>query len=528
MMEQVKIKGGLTCRKDSRWWYGQYNADGKRYVKNLRVEIRGTPPAVNEEHGSVQYEKSRSEAEVALKNLLLEINRGKDAEDLAQAVHEARTGGRRVKVYDLANLGDLWEQMPRSKPVSDSHHRISLAWINGFVSYCNEQLPTIKKLDHLAPEHARQFMDWQEERGISPRTWNAILGTLRAACRRGMCSAFDDLRQQASETVHRVPYSPDELQSIFNEARQDELLYPLIVMAACTAMRRGDCCTLKWSSVDLAEGFISVKTSKTGRSVDIPIADILRKAIAGEEGNGSEYVFPVLAQQYTSNPRMLTDRLRKVLARIGYHDGKSRSSSELSKYDPGQLAARAEDYFASIPTEQKREKARAMFKAYTGGKPLCRSVEAIGISKATGSAYLNEIEAATGIAFIRGKRREKVNAPPRKGDVHVTRTKGVRQASVRDFHSFRTTWITLALCSGIPFELVQKVTGHATAEIVMEHYFKPQRAQLKEALGKSMPSLLAAGNYNPADTAIELLRQMNGKNWKNLRDEVLDVLGGGK
>lgn len=525
MMEQVKIKGGLTCRKHSQWWYGQYKIDGKRYVKNLRVEIRGTPPDANEEHGSIQYEKSRSTAEASLNNLLIEINRGKDAEDLAQAVHEARTGGRRVKVYDLANLGDLWEQMPRSKPVSDSHHKISLAWINGFVSYCNAQLPTIKKLDHLAPEHARQFMDWQEERGISPRTWNAILGTLRAACRRGKCSAFDDLRQKASETVHRVPYSPDELEAIFNEARGDELLYPLVVMAACTAMRRGDCCNLKWSAVDLSEGFLSVKTSKTGRSVDIPIADILRKVISGEVGNGSEYVFPSLAQQYTNNPRMLTDRLRKVLARIGYHDGKPRHLGKLAEYDPEQLASRAEDYFSAIPTEQKQEKARAMFKAYTKGNPLCRSAESVGISRATGSSYLNEIEAATGIAFIRGKRREKVNIPPRKGDVHVNRAKGIRRASVRDFHSFRTTWITLALCSGIPFELVQKVTGHATAEIVMEHYFKPQRAQLKEALGKSMPSLLTASNYNPVDTTIELLRQMNGKNWKKLRDEALETLG---
>jgi len=195
--------------------------------------------------------------------------------------------------------------------------------------------------------------------------------------------------------AHHVPYSPDELQDIFNEARQDALLYPLVVTAACTAMRRGDCCNLKWVSVDLAEGFLSVKTSKTGRSVDIPIADILRKVIASEVGNGSEYVFPALAQQYISNPWMLTDRLRKVLARVGYHDGKPRSSSELAEYDPEQLAARAEDYFAAISTEQKREKARAMFKAYAGGKPLCRSAEAVGISKATGSAYLNEIEEAT-------------------------------------------------------------------------------------------------------------------------------------
>ena len=87
-----KVNGGLTCRKHSRWWYGQDKVDGKRYIKNLQVESRGTPPNTNEEHGSVQYEKSRSEAGSALKILLLEINWGKSAEDLAQTVYRGAHG----------------------------------------------------------------------------------------------------------------------------------------------------------------------------------------------------------------------------------------------------------------------------------------------------------------------------------------------------------------------------------------------------------------------------------------------------
>jgi hypothetical protein len=40
----------------------------------------------------------------------------------------------------------------------------------------------------------------------------------------------------------------------------------------------------------------------------------------------------------------------------------------------------------------------------------------------------------------------------------------MRRASVRDFHSLRVTWITLALTAGVPLELVQRVTGHKTTD----------------------------------------------------------------
>jgi integrase len=49
-------------------------------------------------------------------------------------------------------------------------------------------------------------------------------------------------------------------------------------------MRRGDCCKLKWANVDLNEGFITVSTSKTGRKVDIPIADMFRDVISRKGG----------------------------------------------------------------------------------------------------------------------------------------------------------------------------------------------------------------------------------------------------
>ncbi|VGO16653.1 hypothetical protein PDESU_05244 [Pontiella desulfatans] len=259
----------------------------------------------------------------------------------------------------------------------------------------------------------------------------------------------------------------------------------------------------------------------------LAVSDLLREVIRTHRNNGSEYVFPELADQYGRNPKMLTARLRKVLARIGYYENGTDQTMLVDEYDRHDLMQRAETHFYSIVTDQKREKSRQMLRAYLDGKSLCKSADFVGISKATASAYLNEIEKATGVAFIRGKKRKpESSSAPKLGSVHAEREQGMRRASIRDFHSFRTTWITLALCSGIPFELVQQVTGHATAEIVMEHYFKPQRAQLKQAIQRSMPSMLTSAVATPAEKAAEVLRTANATNWKATIGKALEILEG--
>lgn len=41
-----------------------------------------------------------------------------------------------------------------------------------------------------------------------------------------------------------------------------------------------------------------------------------------------------------------------------------------------------------------------------------------------------------------------------------------------------------------PVELVRRVTGHATVEVVLKHYFRPDREQFRAALVGSMPAVL--------------------------------------
>jgi len=93
-----------------------------------------------------------------------------------------------------------------------------------------------------------------------------------------------------------------------------------IGMLLCTAMRRGDCCELRWTDVDLKEGFVSVKTSKTGERAEMPMFTPLRRVIDPQVGNGSEYVFPEQARLSLKNPQGVSRRVRDVFEAAGFYD----------------------------------------------------------------------------------------------------------------------------------------------------------------------------------------------------------------
>jgi len=111
------------------------------------------------------------------------------------------------------------------------------------------------------------------------------------------------------------------------------------------------------------------------------------------------------------------------------------------------------------------------------------------------------------------------------------RENGNRRASVRDFHSFRTTWITLALSAGVPMELVRRVTGHATVDVVLKHYFRPGRKEFRSALQDAMPKLLTDGvattepqHGDKSLSAVDIrsmVHKMNARNWKKIREKIL-------
>jgi len=72
----------------------------------------------------------------------------------------------------------------------------------------------------------------------------------------------------------------------------------------------------------------------------------------------------------------------------------------------------------------------------------------------------------------------------------------------------------MALTAGVPLELVQKVTGHKTTDIVLKHYFQPGREDFRKALQSAMAKLLTNGQKSPKDEIREILDGMTAKSLK--------------
>ena len=258
-------------------------------------------------------------------------------------------------------------------------------------------------------------------------------------------------------------------------------------------------------------------TVNSGETVEIPMFPLLREEIQRHLGNGSEFVFPEQAEMFQKNDDGITYRVRRVFEAAGFYDSEDenedagtpdRESDSRPLLPAAELLERGLKGLDEIPEgeigAEKRARMMEAFKLYVGGASLPAVARKMGISKSSVSVYLSEIEKRTvfRVKRINGEKKER---PKQLGEVSAARKAGVRRASIRDFHSFRVTWVTLALTAGVPLELVQKVTGHKTTDIVLKHYFQPGREDFRQALHSAMPKLLTNGHNTPKEEMRELI-----------------------
>lgn len=436
-------------RGKSKWWYGRVMINGESVVKNLGVEIKGTIPPSLKQQSDLPFERSRAKAQAALEVLQRDFKKRSTAEELVQTIHEIRTGAR-IHSIPLQDAAARWKALPRRRPLSERYVSQAESWMTDFVDFLNTRHPAVREMADVQASMAKEHLKAVEDTGVSGKTYNNILIFLR--------SAFEALKDEAGipknpfagiptkeeNTIFRKPFNEEELALIVEAATADPFIQPIIFTAICTAMRRGDCCLLPKSAIDLPNRFIKVKTSKTGELVQIPIFPLLRGVLEKLEPNDSPYVFPEQAAKYQLNPDNITDRVRKVMKAAGFFDPEDSQTGE--------------------------------------------------------------------------------EKPAPRGEVHQERENGLRKASIRDFHSFRVTWVTLALTAGVPLEIVKKVTGHRTADIVMKHYFQPGREEFRRTLAGKLPAVIGGA---PESKPIELqeireqLEAMKPKTWKKIRAALL-------
>jgi integrase len=500
---------------------------------NLGVKIAGTPPASRsiKDEGDSAYERSRAAAQAKLNAHLAEIRSKQNAERLVEQLYEIKTG-EQIKSITLAAMADEWERIPRKRKPNARYASQCKSTLAKFAAFIRAQNPNVVEMAQITRPMARAFMEAETARGVTAKTWNDTLKLLRATCKyllpAGAINPFSAMPTQEAETVFRKPYSPEELKSITDAAASDDFIRPIIVAGMCTAMRRGDCCLLKWKDVDLKNRFITVKTSKTGATVSIPIFPMLYEELSARSSKAKEYVFPEQAAMYRENPDGITWRVKKVLAvALGEAKADQPATATLPEISHSEARQRGLDYIDKLDNEEKKARMSTVFSLYMDGKSTRDILAAAGVSKGSMSGYLNEIETAVGCRIIQGRAPGGSLATLLKNDTSLLRAKregGTRSASVHDFHSFRVTWVTVALTGGVPLELVQKVTGHKTTEIVLKHYFQPGREAFRKALSTAMPALLTNGQKSPRDEIRSLAQAANTRNSRQSLARILELV----
>jgi integrase len=545
----------LEMKATSRWWYGRFLVNGKlrrfplvemRDGREQRIEVKGRRPASmkHPETGDAAFLESYHRARAAHDRLAGDTLAKKSVEDLAQRIIEAKTGTR-LDFVRVDALAELWAKTRGTGELHPTYKGTMMARLRAFSQFMAEHYPKVEELCAVSADQVRGFLEAETKRGVAGRTWNIVFGLLKAVFKdhAPTADAFKNLlnkrRQTKTEhTVHRQPFREEEMDALLRASQADEVLYGPVVTAACTAMRRGDCCLLKWASVDLKAGFIEVPTSKTGEVAEIPILPLLREALASAPKSGSEFVWPAAAELYQNDQSALDRRFRVVLRTAGFvnartaravergANGAGEAKAPLPERPPEETRRRGLKAIAKGDMiEAKRVRMKAVFLAYVGGQGLPTVARELGLSKSTVSLQLHEVEDMLGAAVLRRPPPPVPLPAVIRGNTQSERgAGGTQRRSVRGWHSFRVGFVTRALAAGMPEELVRRVTGHTAVDVVREHYFKPGREEFKREFEKAMPKLLMNGAKSREEQMREIIEQVTPRTWKRDKAQLLALL----
>lgn len=525
-------------------WYGRFRLDGKIRETPL-CRWKGKPPASEKayDEGNRAFEDSRKVAEKMLEEFIEGRRSEADKTAMVERIYRAKYEKRgprekrrhTIGAAKIADLYEIWKDRPRKKRPTVGRDAVARNIFAKFADYLKRTAPRTTETASLRKEHVDGYLAEVEAEGVSARTWNGHLQMLRGTILRA--DPYAEINRHLKEkpakdeaTAHRTPFTADELERVFAAAAErDPLIHGLIVTAACTALRRGDVARLRWSSVDLKAGYVTVKTSKTGEDVEIPIFPPLRTVLESIHRRGP-FVFPEAEKIYRRAPDSLDRRLQAVLADAGFvRPLRNPKASEFEKADPEEITEAVESAMDEAGwTEKRRTKAREILQRHLAGEPGRQIAAGLAISPGAVSTYLHDLEGLTSKAIVSEPAADEPDPSALTvGEINPEAPRK-RRPSLKGWHSFRTTWTTLALAAGVPLEIVARVTGHRTVEIVSKNYFRPGREQFRKALSENMPRALVGdgtGEAKPDPLPAWAVKKINSA--KSLKDLKAAILKGG-
>jgi integrase len=228
-----------------------------------------------------------------------------------------------------------------------------LAWAKQSIRRWREyesDLAAFEKFSHVGcvsmvtPRLVDQFREQRLAEGVTPRTINRQVGTIRNMLSKG-ARRFKVLATNALGDVKRLPdgdptkvrraLTADEVEALFKHSRPE--MVPVWRLYATTGMRRMEVVNLLWSDVDLVDKSITIRASvakgKRSRRVLLDdtmvamLAKLHAEAAGRPEGWDREHVFVNQIGRPHRNGLLLM--FYRTCKRAGIADGKRNGSVDL-------------------------------------------------------------------------------------------------------------------------------------------------------------------------------------------------------
>jgi len=496
------------------YWYAEYKENGTVHQIRLTEKIMGVPPtslSIKDE-GSALYEKSKARAQAEFDAFEAARKRKGASERLMEELIASKTG-EKVTYHRLKDLGKLWNELPREKPLSQSRIDNNLYVASQFANFCTcEYLYEVKVAD------VKGFMAKLKEDGDAWTTIMSKLNFLSGAFKkfyRGEKNPFGQVikrnTDQDAQTIHRRPLLDEQIEALRDEARGDELLYPLLECGLATGARLIDIAHMRKDNIDFREGFITYIASKTGTLCEVPLFDEFRKVcecIINSSDPDDPYLFPEAAYMYDTNRTGLCERGKRLFAKALFKDvGESPKPTLIIDGKPKERLTTAEVYTLIDKQRYKPSKAQRMksvYDLYVVQKKSYRIIEGeIGLPRSTITDYMQAIEELTGDPLIRfdikhghiAKKLEKTRE---------RRSNTKRAVSIYGWSCLRSTFCRLAIERGVDEKMIMKAAGHANFKTTMTYYDNPTRAHQRELMKAKMATTAIGRKVEPTPLVANL------------------------
>jgi integrase len=246
---------------------------------------------------------------------------------------------------------------PRTLAAYESQFRLFAAWVAQYHPKCAELRQVTPEIaeayasylmrDDLYPKMLRskkRLLQPHEgetptpKKAVSPNTFNKHIRLLELVFRVLKKSAqmaenpWSEIGKKVERKQGRRELSIDEINTIVNKAEGE--LKALLLLGIYTGLRLGDCCTLRWSEVDMTRKIIMRVPNKTarhaGEPVHIPLHPTLASVLAEiRPSKPPEHVLPGFAVRYRKNSSDIAKEMRDHFSKCDirvHRDGSGRGA----------------------------------------------------------------------------------------------------------------------------------------------------------------------------------------------------------